>query len=351
MLRELLGVESTAFSDDVIEFSYQNILDNMELLSEDLLKEINEVIVNFGHKNVFKKKVEEVSILKTNSYVIETNVHFPTDYNLLYDCCRKTLDFIGKFDVKYTQIEGWRKIKNWRSEFKNSCRRIGQIASKGGKNKEENLKKETEFYTKKAHLLVEKAQESMKTFPILTHSDVKNYYELEKYIKFTIKHIDLVERRVLKGETIPHEEKMFSIFETHTEWINKGKPSVELGKKLCITSDQFHLILHHKIMENITDSEVVIEIADKILPKFSTKIWSFDKAFFSKSNKELLQLEVTQVVMPKKGKTNLTEKAEEKTPIFLKYRKKHSAVESNINELKNRGLDKCPDKGYAHFKR
>lgn len=56
MLRELLGVESTGFTDDVIEFSYQNILDNMELLSEDLLIEINEVIVNFGHKNVFKKK-------------------------------------------------------------------------------------------------------------------------------------------------------------------------------------------------------------------------------------------------------------------------------------------------------
>lgn len=297
--------------------------------------------------------MEDVSILKTDSYVLETNIHFPTDYNLLYDCCRKTLDFIGKFNLKYNQIEGWRKIKNWRSEFKNSCRRIGQIASKGGKNKEENLKKEVTFYTKKALLLVEKAKESMKTFPILTHADVKNYYELEKYIKFTIKHIDLVERRILKGETIPHEEKMFSIFETHTEWINKGKskPSIELGKRLCITSDQFHLILHHKIMENITDSEVVIEIADIILPNYTTDIWSFDKAFFSKTNKELLQLEVMQVVMPKKGKPNLTEKEEEKTPIFVKYRKKHSAVESNINELENRGLDKCPDKGYDHFKR
>jgi hypothetical protein len=75
-------------------------------------------------------------------------------------------------------------------------------------------------------------------------------------------------------------------------------------------------------MENITDSEVVIEITDAILPNYTTDIWSFDKAFFSKLNKELLQLEVSQVVMPKKGKPNLTEKAEEKTPIFVKYRKK-----------------------------
>ena len=48
-----------------------------------------------------------------------------------------------------------------------------------------------------------------------------------------VKHIDLVERRIIKGETIAHNEKLFSIFETYTEWITKGKqnPSVELGKK------------------------------------------------------------------------------------------------------------------------
>jgi hypothetical protein len=44
------------------------------------------------------------------------------------------------------------------------------------------------------------------------------------------------------------------------------------------------------------------------------------------------------------------EKEEEHTPQFKKLRNKHSAVESNINELEHRGLDRCPDKGYPHFK-
>lgn len=59
------------------------------------------------------------------------------------------------------------------------------------------------------------------------------------------KHIGLVNRRVLLGETIPHEEKLFYIFETHTEWVSKGKmhPPVELGKKLCITTDQFDILI------------------------------------------------------------------------------------------------------------
>jgi len=34
-----------------------------------------------------------------------------------------------------------------------------------------------------------------------------------------------------------------------------------------------------------------------------------------------------------------------------RLKNKHSAVESNINELEQRGMDKCPDRSYPHFKR
>ncbi len=54
--------------------------------------------------------------------------------------------------------------------------------------------------------------------------------------------------------------------------------------------------------------------------------------------------------MPKKGKRNLEEKEDELRPEFKKLKNKHSAVESNINELEQCGLDRCPDRGYEHFK-
>ena len=54
--------------------------------------------------------------------------------------------------------------------------------------------------------------------------------------------------------------------------------------------------------------------------------------------------------MPKKGKCNKEEKEEEHTKVFKKLRNKHSAVESNINELESRGLNRCPDRSYGHFK-
>jgi hypothetical protein len=84
LLRKLLGI-SDAFGEDTFTFEYQNIYDNVSKLSEAMLVEINDVIVEFGHREVFKKKETEALRLKTDSFVVESNVHFPTDYNLLWD--------------------------------------------------------------------------------------------------------------------------------------------------------------------------------------------------------------------------------------------------------------------------
>jgi hypothetical protein len=173
------------------------------------------------------------------------------------------------------------------------------------------------------------------------------------YITFSDKFIDLLDRRVLQGDQIPHDEKVFSIFERYTEWVKKGKmsPNVELGKKLIITTDQYNLIVDYQIMENQSDVEMLKPIVERLTPRYNILSWSFDKGFWHKENKELLSRHVDQVVLPKKGKCNKQEQEEEGLRSFKRLRNKHSAVESNINELECRGLDRCPDRGYMHFKR
>ena len=104
-------------------------------------------------------------------------------------------------------------------------------------------------------------------------------------------------------------------------------------------------------MENEVDKRTVISLGDRVLLKYSVKSWSFDKGFYSKLNKEILSLYVANVAMRKMGKLTLSEKEEENQTKFKKLCNKHSAVESNINELEHRGLNRCPDKGYEHFKR
>jgi hypothetical protein len=352
MLRQLIGIENE-FGVEPFIFEYQNIYDNVSKLSDAMLSELNDVVVEFGHREVFKKKETTALHLKTDSFVVESNVHFPTDYNLLWDCARKSLDTVYDFLLKYPQIEGWRKIKNWYSELKSLMRDVGKVSGSSDKNKEEKLKEATTLYLSKCQLLLSKLLSERQKFPLNNKNDLVKHCDLDKYIRLLIKHIDLVDRRILKGETIPHEEKMMSIFEDYTEWIVKGKsrPSVELGKKLSITTDQFDLILFHKIMDNEQDRDIVIEVADNMLNKYkSIASISFDKSHWSADNKALLELEIPLVVLPKLGRRTVEEKELEESYKFKHLKNKHSAIESNINELEHRGLGRCPDRSYPHFK-
>jgi hypothetical protein len=350
-LRQMMGVERK-FGYERIEFEYQNIYDNVSALSDDLVKKINEVVLEFGHE-VFKKKEDTALRLKSDSFVVESNVHFPTDYNLLWDSARKCIDLVVKLLEKHNKMEGWRKISNWRYELKGLMRELGKATGSGGKNKQERMEAAAKRYLAKARAFDKKLKESLPQLPINEIGDLAIIIALEKFMELLGKHIDLVDRRILKGETIPHQEKIFSIFETYTEMIKKGKlhPNVELGKKLLITTDQYDLIVDYQILVEEQDRDATIGIADRVLMRFKAESWSFDKGFWSKTDKELLQLSIPKVIMPKLGKLNQKEEMEQNSRTFKRLKNKHSAIESNINELENRGLDRCPERGIEHFRR
>lgn len=169
-LRQLLGIE-TESGFGRIEIGYQRILDNVQLLDDKTVIDLNEVIVDFGHKEVFKKKEAEALNLKTDSFVVESNVHFPTDYNLLWDSSRKALDTIDWFRNKYPSTEGWRKIYDWYKELKSLSRVVGRASSRGGKNKENHLKQVTKQYLTKATALRNKLSITKGYLPIIEMSD------------------------------------------------------------------------------------------------------------------------------------------------------------------------------------
>src|SRR5680860_314474 len=133
LLRGVLGVLPTDFSHGK-DYEYQNIYDNVGLLDDELLKAINGVIVSAGHE-VFKKKEKAALRLKTDSFVVETDTHFPTDYNLLWDSARKCIEVAGKL-----KVPGWRKGKSWQKELKGLMRAVGKSSTGGGKNKEGRTK-------------------------------------------------------------------------------------------------------------------------------------------------------------------------------------------------------------------
>ncbi|MDQ2782172.1 MAG: ISNCY family transposase [Actinomycetota bacterium] len=359
LLRSIMGVHASAFiEDEKTEFNYQTILDNVSLIDEDLLQQINLLVVDAGHKLV-KKKEDEALRLKTDSYALETNVHFPTDLNLLWDSVRKCLDMVEKLQkVSSSSLKGWRKIKNIRKELKSQFRATSQKVFKG---RDEHQKKQfVKDYLRQAKKLVEKVEEVIKNPPVVIDKElsVKTIIgQLVEYKNYVTKFTDQIERRLLKGEVIPSEEKIFSIFEEHTEWLTKGKlnKKVELGHLLLVTSDQYQFIVDYKVMEKQRDASQVSDLCERMkkhYPDEKIKSHSFDKGFWSKDNLTTLQSAgIEQVILPKKGRHNKEDKERESNPGFKKLRKAHSAVESNINMLEHHGLNRCMDKGLHGFKK
>ncbi len=178
--------------------------------------------------------------------------------------------------------------------------------------------------------------------------------ELDAYMSHAERQIDQIRRRVLQGESIPHYEKVFSIFEPHTEWIVKGKAGVpvELGLRVGVVEDHHGFILHHRVMEKSTDDRIAVAIVQESKARFpELSSGSFDKGFHSRQNQVELKSILDRVVLPKKGKLSAADRAREQDPEFIRLRRCHSAVESAINALEVHGLDRCPDHGIDGFKR
>jgi hypothetical protein len=191
----------------------------------------------------------------------------------------------------------------------------------------------------------------------LKHATVDNVVKImiiESFIAHAERQIDQILRRVVEGENIPHDEKVFSVFEEHTEWISKGKAGVsqELGLKVCILEDQYRFILHHYVIQNQTDDQVAVKMVSDTQGKFAElSSCSFDKGFHSPKNQEELKSLLNQVVLPRKGRLSTEALQIEHSDEFIHARHQHAAVESAINALENHGLDRCPDHGIAGFER
>jgi hypothetical protein len=252
-------------------------------------------------------------------------------------------------------LPGWRKAKEWRRQLKRCERITSQIVYRGGPNKEARVKRAVRDYLAVGRELSAKVHVSLLELcdqPV----DTAHWEALEYFHRMLDKHLALVQRRLLNQETIAAYEKVFSLFEPHTEWIQKGKqrPNVELGHRLLIATDQHQLIQDYDSPVGEADVDQSVPVADRLLGRYgvgSIASLSFDKGFTRREDRELLGLYVPTVVMPKRGKKNAAELERESEKEFVALRRQHSAVESEINSLEHHGLNRCLDLGLHGYLR
>ena len=289
--------------------------------------------------------------------MLESNVHHPTDCNLLWDAARKCVELL---DAMHESLGrgGWRKAKSWKRRIKNATRACEKVASLGGANKAERVVKSARNFLELAGRLEEKVRgdigelgnNPLSPLQLVQLENIRYFHEM------LVKHIDLVERRLVRGETIPHEEKVFSLFEPHTELIKKGKvrPPVEFGHRVLLSTEHHGLIIDYKVMEGGSEPEEIMPLVRRLSERFgkdSIASLSTDKGFSSKENRKYAEEFIEMVVMPKKGKRHAAERETERGRKWRKFKNRHSTIESDINCLEQHGLNRCPDKGLGGYKR
>jgi hypothetical protein len=351
-LRAMLG--HSLYAEDK-QYAYQTLVDNVSLLTPELLDKLNQLIVEGGHALV--KKGGSALRGRCDSFVVETDVHFPTDLNLLWDALRKAITLTAHW-CENLRLSDWRlsrynlrQLKQLMRSAQSKKRRKAKIAAQ---QSNAQMIHAYQAYIDQAQCHLDKIQITLTKLSATAPAELLPKMEIEGYLQHAKRQIDQIDRRVIKNEIIPHAEKVFSLFEPHTEWISKGKAGVpvELGVKVCILEDQHQFILHHHVMERQTDDQIAVTMVTEAKKRFPTlNACSFDKGFHSPANQAELAQQLDQVTLPKKGKLSRERKAVEQSEAFVKARRTHSAVESAINALEVHGLDKCPDHGIEGFKR
>jgi len=344
--------------DNEYRYPLQTLKDNVSLFTVEVLDKINEIVVKYGHE-VIGLKPEENLRGSCDSFVVETDVHYPTDINLLLDAIRRVIVLLMSL-CDELGLYGWRKGVYNIKKVKKAFRKAQKMKRSTSKNADKQSKRDQLIieahvdYIELTQSLIDRAKETLRSIvspDIFTEIKME---QIEGYIVHAERQIDQIRRRVGEGETIPHHEKEFSIFEEHTEWINKGKAGVsqELGLKVCVVKDQFGFIVHHRVMQNETDDQVAVPIMLEVKACFEDfRSCSFDKGFHSPDNQKQLSEILEKVILPRKGKLSAINKEIENSDEFREARRKHSAVESSINALENHGLDRCLDHGLMGFKR
>jgi transposase, IS5 family len=355
VMRQMMG-HSTVFDRSYYEL--QTIKDNVQMVTPEMLDKINQVVVKAGHKLLKKKDLDPLKI-RCDSFVVETNVHYPTDINLLLDAMRKIIfltaglcDENGITDWRQHQY-AYRKVKKLMRACQNK-KRGNPKSEEQRKKKEADLKEFHQAYISMCSALIERSILSLGNVPDTNFMVEMKKQEIANFMNHARRQVNQIDRRVIQGQVIPHEEKYFSVFETHTEWISKGKAGVpvELGLKVCVVEDQYQFILYHQVMEKKTDEEICIPLVRETKERFpEVEQASFDKGFHSPANQNDLQQLVRMPVLSRKGKLSKQAREIEGSPEFRKARHQHPAVESAINALEVHGLDYCPDRGIYGFKR
>jgi IS5 family transposase len=325
-------------------------------LTPQTLKAVNDLVVQAA----VGLGLEDGAKLRVDTTVVETDIHHPTDNTLLWDVVRVVTRLVDHL-AKALKM---RRIKGFRDRRRSAHRRMYEIQRMTTRQRQE---RQTTIYraligiaeevVASAKTVLEKTatMRGKDLVAAMTIDAIRD--EIGHYCGLGERVIAQARRRVLEGEQVPNAEKIYSIFEPHTDLIKRGKvrTPVEFGHKVFLAESAKGLITQYEVLKgNPTDEVHVAPSLKRHRRTFrrAPELYSGDRGFFSEQNvTACVQGTVNTICIPQRGGSKTPQRqAYERSAAFKQGQRFRAGIEGRISVLmRGRGMKRCRAEGAERF--
>jgi IS5 family transposase len=324
-------------------------------LTPETLEAVNQIVVQAA----VDLGLEDGKTLRVDTTVVETDIHHPTDNTLLWDTVRVITRWVGRLE----QAVG-RGVKGFHNRTRAARRRMQQIQRMTTRQREQQQSKKYRELIRITEGVVESARGVLRQTRTARGHDLVGQVvidelrkQLDHYCQLGDRVIDQACRRVLQGEQVPTGEKIYSIFEPHTDLIKRGKVRnpIEFGHKIFLAESAQGLITQYEVLEGNPSDEVHVQPSlQRHQETFghAPELYGTDRGFYSENNIAACQHNgVKTVSIPQRGGTKTRQReAYEKSPAFKKGQRFRAGIEGRISVLfRGRGMKRCLAQGRQRF--
>jgi IS5 family transposase len=301
-----------------------------------LMIEINRIMME-------EEGIEDGKSLRTDSTVVGTDIHYPTNNALIWDCIKTSHRLLKKLE----ETGKIKKVRNYRKQGKKNEFKINNTKNK--EKREELFEKQLKLFRMSINQVKKVVGEIIVGVDVGVFAIVE---ELKGLLPKMERVYDISYRHELLGESVPNNEKIFSIYEEHTDIIVKGAREVEFGHKVNLATGRSNLILDCEIVDgNPRDSTLYEGVLDRVCNGYGIRPRDMvtDGGYASLRNQEKAkEYGIANIVFNKivGSLKNVVSSVHMET----RLKKWRSGMEAVISNLK-RGFDlfRCEWKGREHF--
>lgn len=335
---------------DLPMMDYTTLCKLKNQIAPETWQAVNGILGRFA---VDKKKISGKS-LRIDTTAVETDIHYPSDSALLWDTYRTLTGLIKRVRRVAPDIVG--KGRAHKRRAKRLAQRIGRLTRKTKYREQmvdayEALISMVSRTIRWSQSVADGLEGMRKTRQTANTLDLRS--KILRYVALGARVVDQSQRRVLNGEQVPNSEKIFSIFEEHTELLKRGKAKhdIEYGHMIQIQQVTEKFITDYTVFDKRpVEHELLSSIVEshEMLFGNAPQTLAADRAYYQGDAVTSIEHKVAHVAIGKKGPG--PKKSREMTREFQDAQRFRAGVEGSIAFLKRcLMLGRVLCKGFTHY--